>query len=213
VIRMTRDLLIVLVAYGLGAIPFAFLVPRYLSGVDVRRLGSQNVGTANVLRVTRARTALLVLLLDIGKGALAVSGATWAGATAEGRIAAGVAAVLGHVYPVWLGFRGGKGVATAFGAFLVLAPLTAVVAAAVFAGVVWRTRYVSAGSLGAATVLVVGSAVTERWPPGTLTLAAAVVAVLLVWRHRGNIRRLRRGLERRLGQRVTRSDGEGGDAA
>jgi glycerol-3-phosphate acyltransferase PlsY len=205
----TRDLLVVLVAYGLGAIPFAFLVPRYVAGVDVRRLGSRNVGAANVLRVTRTRTALLVMLLDVGKGALAVAGAAWAGATPEGRIAAGVAAVLGHVYPVWLGFRGGKGVATAFGVFLVLAPVTALLAAVVFTGVVWRTRYVSAGSLGAATVLFAGSVVTERGVPGPLTLAAAVVAVVLVWRHRGNIGRLRRGLERRLGQRAGRPGGGG----
>jgi glycerol-3-phosphate acyltransferase PlsY len=104
-------------------------------------------------------------------------------------------------------------VATAFGAFLLLAPLTAVAAAAVFTGVVWRTRYVSAGSLGAAIVLLVGSAMSERWQPGALTLAGAVVAVLLVWRHRGNIRRLRRGLERRLGQKAAGAGGGGGGAA
>jgi glycerol-3-phosphate acyltransferase PlsY len=186
--------------YALGAVPFAYLLPRYLGGVDVRALGSGNVGAANVFRTTRLTTALMVIALDMGKGALAVWAAAASGAGLGWQAAAGVTAVVGHMYSAWLRFKGGKGVATACGVFAVLAPVATLAAMVVFVGTVWATRYVSAGSLAAVVGLVGGA-----WAAGAdvaVTSASVVVGVLVVWKHRANIARLVAGRERRLGERA-----------
>ena len=197
---MTAIACVVGAAYLLGAIPFAYLVARHLGGVDVRQVGSRNVGAANVLRTTSPGTAALATLLDLAKGAAAVWGAGAVGASSEVQVAAGVAAVVGHVYPVWLGFRGGKGVATSCGVFAVLAPRETMAAAAVFALTVWRTRFVSVGSLAAAATLPLSIWATGG--PSPVLAGAALVAAFIAFRHRSNIGRLRSGTERRLGQRV-----------
>ena len=143
---------LVLVSYLLGAIPFAFLVVRWLSGVDIRQVGSGNVGATNVLRSTGMPTAALVLALDVAKGAAPVVVGQSLGAPPGVLGACALAAVLGHVFPVFLGFRGGKGVATAAGAIGAMSPAPMVAAVLVFGlAVVWK-RYVSLGSM-----LAVGS--------------------------------------------------------
>lgn len=184
--------------YLLGSIPFAFLVARRMAGVDVRFTGSGNVGATNVLRATNRQTALVVAVLDLAKGSAAVWLAGALGAGDAGRAATGLAAVLGHVYPVWLRFRGGKGVAVTCGAFGVLAPLATLIAALIFTTVLWATRYVSLGSLMAA--LALPPLVEATGGVAAVTYAAAAVAAVITVRHRGNLRRLINRTERRLGE-------------
>jgi glycerol-3-phosphate acyltransferase PlsY len=190
-------LLSVALGYLVGSIPFGFLLARRRGGVDIRRTGSGNVGATNVFRSAGVRAGLMTAVLDVAKGAGAVFAAWALTGTGNAGAAAGVAAVAGHVYPVWLGFRGGKGVATAFGAFTVLAPLPALAVLAIFGAVVRVTRYVSAGSVAAAVSL--GPLVYISAGPPAATRAAFVVGCLILFAHRSNLARLLAGSERRLG--------------
>jgi glycerol-3-phosphate acyltransferase PlsY len=197
---MRPDLAAVAAGYLLGAIPFAYLLARGLGGVDVRKVGSGNVGATNVLRATRARTALLVTVLDVAKGAAAVWAADTIGAGPSGRVLAGLAAIIGHVHPVWLGFRGGKGVATACGVFAVLAPPATAMALAVFVAAVWGTGYVSMGSVSALIALPLAA-----WAAGealVVVAGASAACALVLFTHRSNLARWRAGTEPRIGQRA-----------
>ena len=194
------DIWLIAMAYLLGTIPFALLVSRWVGGADVRYAGSGNVGTANVLRTAGVPTAAFVLVLDMSKGAAAVLLAQRLGAGTVLAGAAATAVVTGHVFPVWLKFRGGKGVATACGAFLILAPTGPALAAGVFTVVVWATRYVSVGSVSASVLLPPLVYVNQGSP--TIVAAVGCVALLILYRHRSNFRRLSTGHERRLGQRL-----------
>jgi glycerol-3-phosphate acyltransferase PlsY len=185
--------------YLFGSIPFAWLVARRLRGVDIRLTGSGNVGAANVYRATGPGVAAMVMALDLAKGACAVLLASRAGQGTGVQAASGVAAVIGHVFPVWLGFRGGKGVATSCGVFAVLAPVATAIAGLFFIVTVWWTRYVSLGSLGAAIVLPPLAYYLAA--PMTVVAAAVVCAAIIVERHWANVMRLQRGTERRLSQR------------
>jgi acyl phosphate:glycerol-3-phosphate acyltransferase len=197
---MVMPVLAISIGYLAGSIPFAFLVARFLKGIDIRRSGSGNVGAANVLRTTGALTAVGVMLLDMAKGAGAVFCVQRLTTGDAAPAAAGVAAVIGHVYPVWLRFRGGKGVATAAGAFSILTPLAMLPAAGVFVLTVWLTRFISLGSIVA--TLALGPVALGLGAPTAAVAAAIVSAALIVFRHRTNIGRLRAGTERRIGQRV-----------
>jgi len=190
--------LTVALAYFVGSIPFAFLVARR-HGVDLRDRGSRNVGASNVLRTSGVSSAVTAMCLDGLKGALAVLIALRLSGEQVVPVAAGLASVVGHVYPVWLGFRGGKGVATAAGVFAVLAPIALAVAGAVFVVTVWVTRYISIGSLTGAVALIVTT--ISRDASLDVSLGAAAVAGLILFRHRENLRRLRSGTERRVGLR------------
>lgn len=190
--------LAVIAGYVLGSIPVAFVLASRLAGVDLRSSGSGNVGATNVFRTTRPSLGIAAALLDVAKGAAAVWLAGELGGGASTRAAAGAAAVLGHVYPVWLRFHGGKGVAVAAGAFGVLAPAAAMAAAVLFGLLVAISRYVSLGSVAATVLLPSVVAVTEG--PGPTLYAAVCSAALIVFRHRGNVRRLLIGTERRLGE-------------
>lgn len=183
----------ILIGYAVGSLPIGYLVSQRARGVDLRRVGSGNVGAANVYRTSGLPMAIAVMIADVGKGAAAV---LLAGGGSAG-VVAGVAAVVGHVYPVWLGFRGGKGVATASGVFGVLSPVPTAIAAAAFAITVARTRYVSLGSI-VATVLL---PVVEWLTPGlrAIDIGATVAAALILFRHRGNMARLWSRTERALG--------------
>jgi len=194
-------LLVVSIGYLAGSIPFAFLAGRYFRGVDIRRIGSGNVGAANVLRSTSTPTAVAVMLLDAAKGAAAVLFAQrLAPGDAAAPAAAGIAAVVGHVYPLWLRFRGGKGVATAAGVFAILTPLALAPAAAIFVATVWATRFISLGSLVA--TLALGPIALALGSSPAVVGAAGAVALLIVFRHRTNIGRLLAGTERRIGQKA-----------
>ncbi|HEY7791932.1 MAG TPA: glycerol-3-phosphate 1-O-acyltransferase PlsY [Vicinamibacterales bacterium] len=195
-----KPILLVLAGYLLGSIPFAYLLGR-TGGHDPRREGSGNLGAANVFRTSGPKPALSVLALDMSKGAAAVLLALRFGAFGAAPAAAGVAAVLGHIYPVWLRFRGGKGVATACGVFSVLLPAAIVPAAVIFGAALWVTRYVSLGSvLGAISLPPVSYAMQASIP---VVVAASIIAILIVQRHRDNLVRVHAGTERRVGQRVS----------
>jgi glycerol-3-phosphate acyltransferase PlsY len=195
----------IVIGYAVGSLPIGYLVAHGAGGVDLRRVGSGNVGATNAYRSTNLTMALAVMLADMGKGAAAVLIA----GGGESGVAAGVAAVVGHVYPVWLRFRGGKGVATASGAFAVLSPIPTLLAAAAFTLVVARWRFVSLGSIIATLLLPI----VEWTTPGlrAIDIGATMVAALILFRHRGNIRRLLARTERALPpsrQALRRTGGE-----
>ena len=189
--------LVVVLAYLLGSIPFAFLLSRQ-QGVDLRRAGSGNVGASNVLRTTGVRAAVLAMLLDAAKGTIAVLVAQIFSTDLVSAVAAAFASIVGHVYPIWLRFRGGKGVATAAGAFAVLAPSATIAAVSVFLVSVTVTRFVSVGSVAAALTLVFVAIVGEA--SDVVALGATASAVIVIYRHRENLARLVAGTERRIGQ-------------
>jgi len=197
---MFLEWLLVIAAYFIGSVPFAYLVPRALAGIDVRTTGSRNVGAANVLRTTRVSVALAVVALDLAKGAAAVLLARAAGGDIGIQAAAAAASIVGHVYPFWLRLHGGKGVAVACGAFAALAPMAAATCVAVFAATVWLSGYISLGSVVATTLLAPATMVFDSELP--VTVSAAGVAALILFRHRANIARLAAGTERRIGQKA-----------
>jgi acyl phosphate:glycerol-3-phosphate acyltransferase len=188
---------LVVAGYLLGSIPWGVLVARKARGVDVRTQGSGNIGATNVARLAGARLGLLVLALDAAKGAVAVWLAQRVLPDAAGvQALAGLSAFAGHVAPIWLGFRGGKGVATALGVLAVLVPFAAAAAALAYGLVFLLTRISSLGSLVAGPVAVAAAAIH----PGT-RLALGLTGTLwlaTLWTHRGNIWRLVRRVERRL---------------
>jgi glycerol-3-phosphate acyltransferase PlsY len=199
-----RWLALLAAAYLLGSVSFSYLIVRALKGQDVRRVGSGNAGATNVWRAAGAWPAAAALVLDVGKGAAAVGAARWLGAPAAVAAGAAVAVVVGHVFPLFFGFRGGKGVATATGALGALTPWAAVGAFAVFVAVVAASRYVSLGSIAAAAAFPPLAALVQwaGWAgerDRAELAAAAVVALLVVAKHAENWRRLRAGTEHRLG--------------
>ncbi|MFP2959525.1 glycerol-3-phosphate 1-O-acyltransferase PlsY [Myxococcus sp. 1LA] len=188
---------LVLLGYLAGSIPFGVLLTRWLRGVDVRKGGSGNIGATNVTRVAGKKLGAVVLLLDAVKGALPVILAVRLLPDAPTvHVAVGLAAVLGHIYPVWLKLQGGKGVATALGVLLVLVPQAALAAALVYVAVFAVSRVSSLGSLAAGATAVGTSALTAR----AMEYAglSALLFALMLWTHRSNIHRLARRTERRF---------------
>jgi len=184
-------------AYLVGSIPFSYLVARRWGIADVRSVGSGNVGATNVLRAAGRTAGALALLLDALKGATAslVAMSLAPGSVLPPLVAA--MAVLGHMYPVWLGFRGGKGVATGVGAFLPLAPAAAAGGLLAFGLAAGLSRYASLGSVvGAVTLAALTFAFAA---PPSVSWCAAVMAGLIVWKHRANLRRIFDRTESRLG--------------
>jgi glycerol-3-phosphate acyltransferase PlsY len=195
------DLLAVLAAYLMGSIPFAQLLSTR-RGIDLRRVGSGNVGASNVLRTLGVRPAVLAMMLDAVKGTVAVLIAQRLTNGVAAPVAAGLASMIGHVYPVWLRFRGGKGVATAAGAFAVLTPVAAVAAVGAFLLTVALTRFISVGSMVAALTLAAWAIASDA--PRIVEVGAAIGAALVLIGHRANLLRLVAGTERRVGQRGVR---------
>jgi glycerol-3-phosphate acyltransferase PlsY len=202
--------ILVLTGYLLGSVPFGVVLGWAVRRIDVREHGSGNTGMTNVLRTVGRPAAALVLLLDMGKGVASVVLARAVSDTAGVESAAALAALAGHNWPVFLGFRGGRGTATGWGALLVLSPISGLVATVVGTSLVATTRYMSLGSIGAATLgtgtLVVLS--LSGLPPGYAWADAplgyvwfgAIGGSLVVARHRDNIERLLKGEERKVGQ-------------
>lgn len=199
--RALRATLCVGGAYLLGSLPFSFWTVRRVTGGDVRDMGSGNPGATNVLRVAGPKAAAAALAGDVGKGVLAVALPRLAGAPPAVTAAAAVAATAGHVYPAFLGLRGGKGVATAFGALAALAPLPAAASFGVFAATVAGTRYVSIGSAAGALSFPLFVALRRRRGDRPLLAAAGAIAALVLGRHRENLRRLLSGAEMRFERR------------
>ncbi|HEX5601527.1 MAG TPA: glycerol-3-phosphate 1-O-acyltransferase PlsY [Pyrinomonadaceae bacterium] len=189
-------IILVVVAYLLGSIPFGYLIVRGKSGADIRETGSGGTGATNVSRRAGKAAGVLTLLLDAAKGCVAVLIAKSFGGDDWVIAAAAIATLVGHIFPVWLGFRGGKGVATGVGIFLMLAPIALLCAGVVFVAIVLLTRFVSLGSITAAILIPVLVWVLSDSRP--VLIAAVVGAALIVFAHRGNIQRLASGTESRF---------------
>ena len=185
--------------YLLGSIPFALLLTRG-RGIELRKVGSRNPGAANVLRTAGVAPAVAVMLLDAAKGTVAVIGARFMTDDITVLTAAGVAAILGHIYPAWVGFRGGKGVAASAGVFAVLAPFATVIAALVFIATIVVTRFISAGSIAGAVALPVAAVAGNV--PNPVVVGAIAAALIVIFRHRSNLSRLVAGTERRIRSRL-----------
>lgn len=196
---------LIAVAYLLGSIPFGLLIVKATSGGDIRKTGSGNIGAANVARNAGAAAGVLTLLLDAGKGYLAVWLASHeTGGNERWMIAAATAAVVGHIFPIWLGFKGGKGVATGLGVMLPICWQAVAAAAAVWILVVAFWRYSSLGSIFAAAampVLVYLFHARGHAPPTFVTVGTILIAALIVAKHHQNIGRLVAGTETRLWSR------------
>ena len=189
---------VVVLAYLVGSLPFSYLVARAFGVEDVRRVGSGNVGATNVLRGAGKGPGALALLLDLAKGAAATAVCARLAPDQAGLAgAAALSAVIGHMYPLWLRFQGGKGVATGLGAFAPLVPRAALAAMAVFALLAGATRLVSLGSVAGAVALAAVALALRG--PDPVALAAAGTAALVVYRHRSNLGRILLGTERRVG--------------
>jgi acyl phosphate:glycerol-3-phosphate acyltransferase len=187
-------------AYVVGAVPVGYLVARLFGVTDIRRHGSGNIGATNVLRTAGRLPGLVTLFGDIAKGWIAVTLAGRIGGDVPSTLALGAAAaVVGNCWSVFLGFRGGKGVATGLGALLRLVPLATLAALPVFIVVVMTTRFVSLGSLLGAACVPFGALVLGA--PRPAVVGALAVALIVILRHHDNIARLRAGTERRLGER------------
>ena len=186
-------MILIIAAYLLGSIPTGLVLARLVGGVDIRTTGSGNIGATNVSRTLGWKVGVLTLVGDCLKGVLPVLLAYRLGFT-EGWLAlTGLAAFTGHIYTVFLRFKGGKGVATALGVFLALTPLSVLAALAVFGLVFWKWRYVSLASISAAAAMPLLVALIDR--RGLIFLMSGLIALLVIWRHRENIQRLRLGTE------------------
>jgi len=204
-------LLIPLAAYILGSIPFGLILAKLFGRTDVRKGGSGNIGATNVARVVGPLAGILTLILDVAKGSAAVllaarlskDSATW-------MMIAALAALVGHCFPVWLKFKGGKGVATAAGMFLVLCPLAFLGSVILFVLVVAFWRYVSLGSISAAAampLLMYFFWAPRHAPPLVITFGSLAAALLIVCKHAGNIRRLAQGVEPKFSFGKTKDTG------
>ena len=187
-----------LAAYLLGATPTSYVAGRLAKGIDLRQHGSKNLGATNVYRLLGWRWAIPVGLIDIAKGAIPVAlFGRWAQGAPGFPVFLGLAAVLGHIFSPYVGFKGGKGVATAAGMFLALAPFAVLIALPVWAVCLWATGYVSLSSIVVAGVFPVLVLLTPHAGPPAV-IASIGLAALIVYSHRGNIRRLLAGTENRF---------------
>jgi glycerol-3-phosphate acyltransferase PlsY len=202
---VTSYLVIALVAYLLGSVPFGYVLVRIFRKEDIRAKGSGNIGATNVVRSGAKGLGTLTFLLDALKGAIAVLAAGWMFASIPAQYTAAVAAfcaILGHIFPVWLGFKGGKGVATALGVFLALAWLPALAGLGVFIVVFALFRYVSLASILAAAAFPVFAFLLPHSQPYNTWMTAVILIVpaIVIAKHRQNIRRLLHGTEYRFGK-------------
>lgn len=200
-----RDVALLLVAYLLGSIPFGVLVTRARGGVDLRRVGSGNIGATNVLRAVGKGAAALTLLGDIGKGAAAVGLGRWFGVSPAVLAMIALAAVAGHLLPVLAGFHGGKGVATTLGVVLAAMPAVGGLLLLIWLAVAAIWRYSSLAALAASAALPVLAWALDGRPP--MVAMSAVLVLLVFARHRENIIRLWQGREGKIGQKARRSNG------
>ena len=188
---------VVICTYLFGAIPTGLLLTRLFGTEDIRKVGSGNIGATNVYRVAGRKLGIITLVGDCLKGVIPVVLAQQVFAFDDTAVAlVALAAFVGHCYPVYLGFKGGKGVATALGIFLVLSPLSVVTVLAVFVLFLWRWRYISLASIAAAAAITPAIYLTT----GSMSTVGAtlIIAVIVIWRHKGNIERLRAGTENRF---------------
>ena len=227
---MQTYVIVAVIAYLLGSIPFGYILVRLFRKQDVRTIGSGNIGATNVARSGAKGLGIATLILDAAKGYSAVIVADYWFAqhaiaiSSSGLIrvmhhnetmyaVAAVFAVIGHMFPIWLRFKGGKGVATGVGVFLALAPKAVGIVLIIFFGIVWFSRYVSLGSIIATAAFPIAALLIDRLFPHdigrgetyymarSLFAAMCIAAALIIWRHKENIRRLLAGTEHRLGEK------------
>jgi len=202
---------ITILGYLLGSIPGGYIVGKLVKGVDVRKYGSGNIGTTNVLRVLGKKYALFVFLIDFGKGAASVLIASlfpYDSLSPLVRSLAGMACITGHNWPLFLRFKGGKGVATSAGVFLILTPLPFIFSFLTMVVVVGLTRYVSLGSMISAALLPLYIGIFMKEEGVFYIFLGVAVALLVVFRHRSNIKRLLAGKESKLGERIKIREGK-----
>jgi glycerol-3-phosphate acyltransferase PlsY len=206
---MTPWLPILAIAYLLGSIPFGYLLVRFFRKEDIRAIGSGNIGATNVARSGAKGLGLLTLALDLLKGLAAVLIAKHVspGTPSDLMCAAAVLAVLGHVFPVWLRFKGGKGVASALGVFIAIAPWAALAALAVFLLLVFTTRYVSLASVIAAALIPLFAMLTNNDRSPVFIGGILFIALLVIVKHHANIGRLLKGTESRFGSKKSAQKG------
>lgn len=195
------EIALILAAYLLGSVPTGYILGS-LAGVDVRKAGSGNVGATNVARVLGKGRGALTLMVDVGKGWLAVFLALQLGVSLPWRTLVGIAVFLGHLYPIFLRFRGGKGVATALGVFLALAPGATLALIGIFALTVAVSRVVSLGSLSAALAAPIVFWLFDL-PPMVVAMGG-FIGLMITWRHRSNVQRLLAGTEPKFGSASSR---------
>ena len=190
--------IIAIAGYLLGCIPSGLFVGKYFCNIDIRNYGSKNLGTTNMFRILGAKPALIVLLADMAKGMLAVVFADHISGSADALLLGGIMAILGHNYPVFLGFKGGRGVATGLGVVLMLMPKVTAVVFSLWALIVFITRYVSLGSTVAASLVPVFAWYFSY--PGEYLVFSMIAAVFIIVRHKENITRLLNGTENKIRQ-------------
>ncbi len=193
------------IAYLVGAIPFSVLIGKLIYGRDVRKFGSGNAGATNTFRVLGNRAGSIVLLMDIAKGMFAVSLSYYFGNISMSdekfilyQLSLGLTAALGHIYPIYLWFKGGKGVATLFGVVIAVFPMTALVCMAVFFGVFFFTRYVSLSSIAASIAFAIRVLFVLKYYSILINVFSLLLPVLIIYTHRENIRRLLKGEENKF---------------
>jgi glycerol-3-phosphate acyltransferase PlsY len=196
----SSHILLVVFAYLLGAVPFGVVVARIMGGRDPRSAGSKNIGATNVGRTVGKTAGIITLALDILKGFLPVLVVAMLHKEPLAPALVGLAAFLGHLYPVYLGFKGGKGIATGAGVFLAASPAALGIAAVVFGLALWRSRMVSLGSILGCAALPVAAFLLKE--PKEIVALGGVIAVLSIWKHRENIKRIMAGTESRLGEKA-----------
>jgi glycerol-3-phosphate acyltransferase PlsY len=202
--------LMLLLAYLIGAMPTSYVAAKLGRGIDLREHGSKNLGATNVYRVLGWKYAIPVGLVDIAKGAVSVAIlGPWSNGPAWFTVALGIAAVLGHMFSPYVRFRGGKGVATAAGVFLALAPFAVLISLLIWGATLWLSGYVSVASLAVAVLFPVWVRLTAPAEPYTFW-AGVVLALLIAYSHRANIRRLKDGTENRFRTRNQARAGERG---
>ncbi|MCJ7508249.1 MAG: glycerol-3-phosphate 1-O-acyltransferase PlsY [candidate division Zixibacteria bacterium] len=213
-ISLLKFVIVIVLSYLLGSIPFGIIISRLFKGIDVREYGSKNIGFTNVFRVVGVLPAVIVLILDIGKGALSVLLISQI-ATSQAplsstlvRIAAGIFVILGHIFPIFANFKGGKGVATAAGVLLALVPSEFILVLVIFILVVSLTRYISLGSLVSSLflplILILEKCYLKKAIPIELIIVSLILCFLIFYTHRQNIKRLLRGTENKFGKKDKR---------
>jgi len=187
---------IALFGYLLGSVPTGLLLTKLFSKVDPRKTGSKNIGAANIFRTAGKSLGILTLVGDLLKGAIPVVTAIQWGASDLWIAISGLTPILGHIFPIFLGFKGGKGVATALGVYLVISPIAVLIEFLIFAGIVWKWRFISLGSITCAITISILIAFF-RSDSQAYFIVSVMIAALILYRHQSNISRLLQGTENR----------------
>jgi len=191
---MPIGIFVALFGYLLGSVPTGLLLTKLFSKIDPRKVGSKNIGATNIFRTVGKTLGILTLVGDVLKGMIPIGIAIQLGVSDVWISAAGLSAFLGHIFPIFLGFRGGKGVATALGVYLVISPIAVLIEFLLFAGLVWKWRFISLGSISCATTIPILIAFF-RSDSQAYFILSVIIAALVLYRHQENIVRLLQGTE------------------